>query len=629
MADDFGDSERGRYNRFPDDEKDGYMEYRREKLAEKGGAPGRWGWRIAAKWEKLGLGEKQPYVDRAAAGGADDEGGQEEGEATGSDEAQGSGAAEDGAGEADDAEGQEGEAVGTDGAEGAEGENADVEESDSNWAIEGAERNGARREPSEDRKLGSARSFDETVLEGTSGMPRNSEHDENDLEDRDVPLRKRPQVPRYSNEPRSSEERSVLSELKGGAPQGSVWRWERCLLNRENEVSISVYVLVDSDGRVEDRIVLKRMEFEDLEFAEAHPEAENMTRLPKECTAVLHIRGYNFDKDRDRPALCLYTDFAPSGDLRRLHDQYGKIHPKSRIPEPFIWYTFLQLSEAIYVLNTGSCKCNKKLADTRPETIVEDGWKPIIHKDMKDENVFLGSPEKPCRSYPRPLLADFGLSMDRSNVEYWLENEGPDVFKKGGGMFAGTLGWHPPELVLPELKWDVSHKVDIWGIGVVIWQLMHHTLGDKLEGIRDNAEGAFRFLNADTFPSEDILASKAHIYSHRLHSLVKDCLKKNPRDRPDFYDLRRRAGVGFNEIHRVVGNFQGQEGGGTLPKHLRLHYTEDPYPEEADADEVLRRRRLPDKVLGKRRHQDEEHEEDGEVESEQPPIKRGMNARQT
>jgi serine/threonine protein kinase len=44
------------------------------------------------------------------------------------------------------------------------------------------------------------------------------------------------------------------------------------------------------------------------------------------------------------------------------------------------------------------------------------GWNPIIHLDIKDANIFLGTPTDPYRGYLTPLLADFGLSADMATV---------------------------------------------------------------------------------------------------------------------------------------------------------------------------------------------------------------------
>lgn len=60
------------------------------------------------------------------------------------------------------------------------------------------------------------------------------------------------------------------------------------------------------------------------------------------------------------------------------------------IPEPAVWSLFNDLVNACLVLQYGAVEENEAV----------DGWVPIIHRDLKDGNVFLDMREEGDAEFP-------------------------------------------------------------------------------------------------------------------------------------------------------------------------------------------------------------------------------------
>jgi serine/threonine protein kinase len=119
------------------------------------------------------------------------------------------------------------------------------------------------------------------------------------------------------------------------------------------------------------------------------------------------------------------------------------------IPEHFIWYTLRELSEAFIALYKGPGKCSKPHEPalelpTSDEFLAPSAkpWLSILHLDIKTANVFLEAENADYSGYPKPVLADFGVSKQGTP-------DAVDGLKPGDPLdsharFAGTDGWHPP-----------------------------------------------------------------------------------------------------------------------------------------------------------------------------------------
>ncbi|KAF6219934.1 hypothetical protein HO133_003759 [Letharia lupina] len=98
----------------------------------------------------------------------------------------------------------------------------------------------------------------------------------------------------------------------------------------------------------------------------------------------------------------LYFDYYPGGDLFKLMVRY--IEEWQGVPESFIWHCFLQISEGLAYIHHGYDR--RQLGGPPPDS----EWQPIIHGDIKPENIFLGPPTPDSHGYPSLVLGDFGLA---------------------------------------------------------------------------------------------------------------------------------------------------------------------------------------------------------------------------
>ncbi|MCJ1397942.1 hypothetical protein MMC11_001138 [Xylographa trunciseda] len=140
-------------------------------------------------------------------------------------------------------------------------------------------------------------------------------------------------------------------------------------------------------------------------------------------------------------------EFCDGGDLDRLSKFYRD--KDELLPESFLWHVFLQGAEGLAYIHHGHGQTD----------IPKHNWSPIIHLDIKPENIFLQW-RPGCdttRDYPDLKIGDFGLSV----VVNELRDEPPYVFH------AGTHAWKPPEQPL------VTMKTDVWSLGAVIHHLCH------------------------------------------------------------------------------------------------------------------------------------------------------------
>ncbi|KAF2247429.1 kinase-like protein [Trematosphaeria pertusa] len=268
----------------------------------------------------------------------------------------------------------------------------------------------------------------------------------------------------------------------------------------------------------------------------------------------------------------MYSDYAPSGDLELIFDYYAPrdatdktetSETPKQIPEPFIWLVFYALAEALFALNTGVCAktggadTGTSLDDIRKKK--KGPWTSHQHADIKPKNIFLASPEDPYGAYPKPLLGDFDVAQPiRSQSASARRQE------------RGTPGWKAPETENKDLHpvYDITSKTDIWAVGLVIWELMHASLGtERLELLRSTAATNFAFHANDTFPSERILGWNA-MYTQTLHDLVTRCLKINPNQRPSFIELRKEVWEGMQRLKGVLGDFEGVD----VVERLRLRF---------------------------------------------------------
>ncbi|KAI4187265.1 MAG: hypothetical protein LQ348_004121, partial [Seirophora lacunosa] len=143
-----------------------------------------------------------------------------------------------------------------------------------------------------------------------------------------------------------------------------------------------------------------------------------------------------------------YTEYCPLGDLQDVLDSYFKRDAK--VPEPFLWHTFLQLARALHHLHTAA-------RDPRSGAPIT-----ILHRDIKPANVLLrpsssSSPTNRNR-YPDVVLADFGCSSTHPT---------PSSSASVRYSCVGSITYQGPEVPLQNAAGDV------WALGATVHALAH------------------------------------------------------------------------------------------------------------------------------------------------------------
>ncbi|CAL8584530.1 hypothetical protein XPA_010121 [Xanthoria parietina] len=97
-----------------------------------------------------------------------------------------------------------------------------------------------------------------------------------------------------------------------------------------------------------------------------------------------------------------WMEYCDGGDLVTFEEHHVLNH--TLIPEGFLWHTLTSLTSALAFLHTGVDRSD-------PDRPKPPNWRPILHRDIKPDNVFLKLPARPSNTkYPTLVLGDFGLA---------------------------------------------------------------------------------------------------------------------------------------------------------------------------------------------------------------------------
>ena len=175
-------------------------------------------------------------------------------------------------------------------------------------------------------------------------------------------------------------------------------------------------------------------------------------------------------------------DFYPGGDLVSCLPNRNQ-----RQSESFVWCIFFQLADVLAYLHEGF--------DYRNPFSAPLNWQPVIHCDIKPENVFLR--ENPRDNpYPDIVLGDFGFAT-----------------LYPGKRCSGTSTYYSPELE----ETGNTEASDVWALGATIHELVH--------GYVPKNRGA------DPLPKS---------FSSSLDKIVRSCLTKDPSYRISARELVQR-----------------------------------------------------------------------------------------
>jgi serine/threonine protein kinase len=138
---------------------------------------------------------------------------------------------------------------------------------------------------------------------------------------------------------------------------------------------------------------------------------------------ILRLRSFKFFPSSRKWRF--YLEFAEYEDLYKLLSSYKTWD--TYLPEEYLWHVFHSLAKVAVVMEQGPF--------TNPDTEkIVDG--PVIHLDIKPDNVYLGKPDGKALfpHYPTIKMADFGMS----EFTHPLDALNPRRYRKG------TPDYYPP-----------------------------------------------------------------------------------------------------------------------------------------------------------------------------------------
>lgn len=147
----------------------------------------------------------------------------------------------------------------------------------------------------------------------------------------------------------------------------------------------------------------------------------------------------------------LVFEFCPEGDLFDFQEKM-LAENGAQFSEGFMWSLFRQLSSALAFLHQG-------ITSQSPQGV--GGWQPLIHRDIKLENI---------------LISSLGVEDDKSDLVVKLGDFGlatrydPANAKMARPM--GTAMMWPPEQTWEGL--EATPAGDVWAVGAVLHAMAHY-----------------------------------------------------------------------------------------------------------------------------------------------------------
>jgi len=194
---------------------------------------------------------------------------------------------------------------------------------------------------------------------------------------------------------------------------------------------------------------------------------------------IIKFHGYLQEEGR----IYMLLDYAPKGNL------YSYMHKNKSLPLDHVFKFFYQTCLAINYLHT----------------------KDILHRDIKPENLLL---DKDLNI----KLCDFG----------WAARSIQDKRT----TFCGTYEYMAPELVA---KGTYNYKVDIWSLGVLLYELFHSEAPYKGRSLQDIQVS----MGRDTIHFNPMIQPE-------LKDLITVILQKDPEQRPEIPVILNHPWVRYN-----------------------------------------------------------------------------------
>lgn len=275
---------------------------------------------------------------------------------------------------------------------------------------------------------------------------------------------------------------------------------------------------------------------------------------------------------------------------------YGEARKSDKqiiIPELFIWHAFLGLADGLAYLQGGKSYINEDMRTTwRPVK----GWIPLLHRDVKPDNVLLRSRSTMgSQKYFYCILSDFGLCC---------QDDGTDPWQTSTSML-GTPHWWAPELL-----WDPypaneeqqksfvtthSNRSDVWALSAMMYDMAnpdpHYVGGYVWGGERRLAAQHLNFRNKpkgyDVNKWTQARASRKELvigneYSKYLRDAIQLGGCMSVARRPNAMDLVRSIRA-FMEEGKIEATGPRSESDKLAPWATRVHDYHHPRPPPASS----------------------------------------------
>ncbi|KAF9143256.1 G2-specific serine/threonine protein kinase [Mortierella sp. GBA39] len=199
--------------------------------------------------------------------------------------------------------------------------------------------------------------------------------------------------------------------------------------------------------------------------------------------------------DREHCFIYILMEYCEGGDLAAVIKRHRE--SSTPIPEEFVWNIMVQLIMALHECHHGTTT-NEETHQVTP--------RPILHRDLKPDNVFLDGKHN-------VKLGDFGLSRSLTNPQ-----------KAFAQTYVGTPFYMSPELI-GEFTYDA--KSDIWSLGCVIYELCA-LQPPFLADTQAQLSARIKEGRVQSLPGN---------YTQELNQIVKWMLQVNSRKRPTTKEL--------------------------------------------------------------------------------------------
>ncbi|PPJ50601.1 hypothetical protein CBER1_05727 [Cercospora berteroae] len=246
----------------------------------------------------------------------------------------------------------------------------------------------------------------------------------------------------------------------------------------------------------------------------------------------------------------LYLEWCGYGDLYQLSRKYtpydavrgyeppDTVEEEDWIPEPFVWACAEQLVNAGILMERGTFE--------KPPV---PPWSEIIHRDLKTPNVFLAhNTSNIYKGYPALKIGDFGMATILSTDS--AKRYAPNRYLRTGTDFCTA----PEQLRLKaDGTLEISSKTNVWGIGIVLWSLLHSRAGGDFAIYDPTPLTQGQSFHFPRDPQTATFSAKhGDHYSQELRDFILDCLTLSPDDRPNFDALAVRVRQATNRLSETA-----------------------------------------------------------------------------